>query len=115
MVGFAALLEGSAYLAGSHIPTLTEGFIGALTILTGASLMAGFLTPLLSTIIGLEAAGIVFSWLPPPTPNLFVELLPTVLLVVVSAAVVLLGPGAWSVDSRLFGMREIVIARPPRH
>jgi hypothetical protein len=31
-----------------------------------------------------------------------------------AAAVVLLGPGAFSVDARLFGRREIVIA-PDRH
>jgi hypothetical protein len=35
-------------------------------------------------------------------------------LVAVAAALVLLGPGALSIDARLFGRREIVVPRAPR-
>jgi hypothetical protein len=34
------------------------------------------------------------------------------LVIAVAAAIVLIGPGAWSLDARLFGLREI-IPRPP--
>jgi hypothetical protein len=40
--------------------------------------------------------------------------LPAIPVIVVAAAVALLGPGSYSVDARLFGMREIVIARSGR-
>jgi uncharacterized membrane protein YphA (DoxX/SURF4 family) len=35
-------------------------------------------------------------------------------LAVISVALVLLGPGAVSLDARLFGRREIIIPGPPR-
>jgi hypothetical protein len=38
-------------------------------------------------------------------------LLPDVSAIALAAVVALIGPGAYSVDARLFGMREIVIAR----
>jgi len=36
-------------------------------------------------------------------------------LAVISAALVLLGPGAFSLDARLFGRREIIIPEGPVH
>jgi hypothetical protein len=41
-------------------------------------------------------------------------LLPGIQVVALAVVVALLGPGALSVDARLFGMREIVIPRSDR-
>jgi putative oxidoreductase len=68
-----------------------------------ASLIAGFLTPLAALAM---AAALAVSIYRSHLPELSI-----VLLIGGSVALALLGPGAWSVDARLFGRREIVIAR----
>jgi uncharacterized membrane protein YphA (DoxX/SURF4 family) len=86
-------------------------------ILTGTCLLLGLITPLFALLACLEPIGMTLSWFPPPRWNLFEPLLPAVLVTVVAAAVLFLGPGALSVDARLFGRREIIIpklARPPK-
>jgi len=84
---------------------------GALAVAAGAALIAGFLTPFAAALTGLSATGIWISIIPAPHPSLFSR--PCfALLVAIAAAILLLGPGAFSIDARLFGLREIII--PPR-
>ncbi len=85
--------------------------MGALAVAAGAALIAGFLTPVAAALTGLSATGIWISIIPAPYPSLFSR--PCIaLLVAIAAAIFLLGPGAFSLDARLFGLREIII--PPR-
>lgn len=73
--------------------------------------MIGFLTPYAALVAGLCFLGIALGWLPSvswaPNDLRFVA----VAVIVTASAVGLLGPGAFSLDGRLFGRREIVI--PP--
>jgi len=86
-------------------------FAGAVLLLGGAGLVAGFLTPFASLLVGLSVLGIALSWLPaPPVAALGLSL--TAMMLVLALGIALLGPGAFSVDGHLFGRREIVI--PPR-
>jgi len=75
--------------------------------------VVGFLTPVVGVLLGLGAPGIGLSLLPPCPTNLFETPLPTALTATILIALVLLGPGAFSVDSRVFGRREIIIPPPP--
>jgi len=111
-VGLTAVIQGAAYV-GLDNPTLGTWIIGLLSIAGGASLLIGFLTPVACVVVGLAAICIVFSSNPASAPSLFNAILPTLLLVVVAVAVVLLGPGALSLDARRFGRREIIIPRSP--
>jgi uncharacterized membrane protein YphA (DoxX/SURF4 family) len=86
---------------------------GTIGLAAGAALLIGLLTPLAGVVVGLGALGIGFSFLPAPTPNLFDAKLSVVLAGIITAAIVFLGPGAFSVDARLFGRREIIIPRRP--
>ncbi len=107
-----SLAEGVSYLTGSADPAFSTWVAGLLAAACGASLLLGFLTPAASAIIGLGCAGILFSWLTPPVPNLIDQRLCGILVITVASAIVLLGPGALSIDARLFGRREIIIPRP---
>jgi uncharacterized membrane protein YphA (DoxX/SURF4 family) len=88
--------------------------LGLLTLLAGVAVILGLLTAAATVLIALGAMGTALSWFPAPAPNLFDQMLSTALVIVVAVAIALLGPGAWSVDARLFGLRTITIPRTPR-
>jgi uncharacterized membrane protein YphA (DoxX/SURF4 family) len=78
--------------------------------------LIGFLTPVagFAATIGYAVTGI--SMLLAGEADRHVQGLTAVDLAVMSCALVLLGPGAFSLDARLFGRREIIIpeSRRPR-
>jgi uncharacterized membrane protein YphA (DoxX/SURF4 family) len=88
--------------------------IGSLTIAVGAAILTGFLTPAASVAatVGYLMTG-VSSFLMTDA-NSPISTLAAFNLAAISAALVLLGPGAFSVDARLFGRREIIIPEGPR-
>ena len=77
----------------------------------GACLLIGFLTPVVSISVAIVDLAIARSWLPVVAGKLFEGKLASLEIIVMAIAIVLLGPGAYSLDARLFGRREIVI--PP--
>jgi uncharacterized membrane protein YphA (DoxX/SURF4 family) len=89
-------------------------FAGLIVLAGGALLLIGFLTPVASVLIALATIAIARSWVPAATSNFFNTPLPAFLVVIIAAAIALLGPGAFSVDCRLFGRREIIIPHSPR-
>jgi len=113
-VGVAAIIHGVVYLSDSGAPALGVSLVGGMEVVSGASLLAGFLTPIAGGILALGAIATALSSVPLHAGNPFETKLMAVLAVVVAAAVILLGPGALSLDARLFGRREIIIPRSPR-
>ena len=76
----------------------------ALTALIALFLCAGFLTPILTVIAG--AVGIVTLFFAEPGNVI------SILRILTFAALFFLGPGAYSIDAKLFGLRVTVV--PPR-
>jgi uncharacterized membrane protein YphA (DoxX/SURF4 family) len=69
------------------------------------------LTPFAASLAEIFSLGVALSWLPSSIPDVFGGAPATVFMVVMAAAVLLLGPGAFSLDARWFGRREIVFPR----
>lgn len=87
--------------------------MGAAGIALGVSLLVGFLTPVAGGLAALACAVISFSPIPLPLPDLCGTRLFAADAIAMALAVALLGPGAFSLDARVFGRREIIIpARP---
>ena len=97
VIGFALMrLAGAALLKGPSIP------IAIVSILLGGSgifLVIGLYTPIVGTLVALIELGGLFI-----TPG---QRLLYLLIAALGAALAMLGPGAWSVDARLFGWKRI--------
>jgi hypothetical protein len=74
----------------------------------GILLLAGLWTPIAGAVIALDQLWFVFAQSGSSRPHL--------LLAALGAGLAMLGPGAWSVDARLFGRKRVDIrARNKRH
>jgi uncharacterized membrane protein YphA (DoxX/SURF4 family) len=111
VVGAALGGHGVLCLVSADRVTLVVVLSTTLLLLCGAGLLIGFLTPIVSLLAGVESLGIAFSWFPFHLLTPFESKLSLVPIAAISAAIALLGPGAFSLDARLFGWKEIVI--PP--
>ena len=116
VVALTAIAEGTLYLSGVPNPFWGSWLLGLVLFMGGASLLIGFLTPLAGLLLTIYFLGIAFSWFPRLSWTLPNGRLFGFGMIVVCVSLALLGPGAFSLDGRLFGRREIVIPpsrRPP--
>jgi uncharacterized membrane protein YphA (DoxX/SURF4 family) len=115
-VGILAGVQGSLYLIHSDRASFVVRGLGLLMILSGAGLFFGLFTQPLALLPGLASLAMLFGWLPSGLQNILTGRLSSLLEVVMILTIILLGPGAFSLDARLFGRREIIIPpvnRPP--
>jgi uncharacterized membrane protein YphA (DoxX/SURF4 family) len=93
-----ALIHYTVRLLGEAPQSLliVPHMIGAVA---GALLFVGFWTPLAGTVVAIAEIWIVFSQ---PGDRWF-----HVILAILGATIAMIGPGAWSIDARLFGRKHI--------
>lgn len=108
-LGIGVLIQAGVDLKGQAETNASFGIADWLAAAAGISLVVGVVTPVSALVVGLTAAAVWLSVL--PAASLFVSRVPAGFVAAVAVAVALLGPGAFSLDARLFGLREIII--PP--
>jgi uncharacterized membrane protein YphA (DoxX/SURF4 family) len=108
-VGVTLFAQGVSSLVRWRDLGLETLGIGLLAVASGVSLLIGYLTPFGGLVAGLVGVSSNVLWFQTPSANLFDTRLATALATCIAGALVCLGPGAFSIDARLFGRREITI------
>jgi putative oxidoreductase len=109
--GALLIVQSAAYFGGQHELTLPVLIGVSLTSVVGVLLLIGFLTRWVALVSAMVGVSCVFSWQPESSVGPLGIPMTAALTVVIAIAVSCLGPGAFSVDARLFGRQEIII--PP--
>jgi hypothetical protein len=109
--GLVILSEGAFYFAGAYSSPV-RGLVGLLALAAGISLVIGLLTPIAASLVTLGAVGVGSSVLPACSPELLDSRLALIFGFTMLVAIIGLGPGAFSIDARVFGRREIIIPPP---
>jgi uncharacterized membrane protein YphA (DoxX/SURF4 family) len=97
VAGTALTIQGVTAL--THGPAIGMTALQVLAILAGILLLAGLWTPIAGVLVAVVA--FLLALRQPGDPWIYI------LLGTLGAALALIGPGAWSVDARLFGWKRI--------
>jgi uncharacterized membrane protein YphA (DoxX/SURF4 family) len=108
-------VQAVGYLMEWHDMQPITFTVALLLIASGLALLIGYLTPLAAVLAGITIVASALSWFPTPDLYVFEPSLSSVLATIIAAAIVCLGPGAFSLDARLFGRREIMIPSAHLH
>jgi uncharacterized membrane protein YphA (DoxX/SURF4 family) len=100
-LGITLICFGAANLLG-ETPAPLSVAQDILAVATGALLVAGFWTPAAATLAALDQIWIALSFTASQRGGEWIH----ILLGVLCASAAMLGPGAWSIDARLFGRRR---------
>ena len=97
LVGVTLIAQTVTQVRSSELSA--SGWVLAVLVVLGAGcVLLGLATPVVAVLIGLAAVAVAFN----------------VDIVVLSTAIALTGPGAFSIDARMFGRREILITNARR-
>ena len=93
----------SPYVAQAKLTQLGWLVIG-FSVTCAACLLAGFMTPLIATTVAISATLLAVAGVISPPFE----------VIILAITVALLGPGAFSLDARMFGRREIFVPNTSR-
>ena len=109
VVGGAASSQAWLLITASYGAVNTGVVIDLLAFVTGLALIIGFMTPIVAVL--LSAGGLLLT-LDSSAPGhllLFESGMARLEFIAISVALISLGPGALSLDARLYGRREIKV------
>jgi putative oxidoreductase len=92
---------GIANARGAH--PLMIGVLQMIGVAAGVLILIGLWTPVAGSVVALVQLWIAFA----RYSSHFAELWILVMQAVLGAALAMIGPGAWSIDARLFGRKHI--------
>jgi uncharacterized membrane protein YphA (DoxX/SURF4 family) len=100
-VGIALIYLGVGRFLGTLGGSITIAW-DSIEAAGGVFLIAGLWTPLMGALIAMDELWVAFSLSPSQPDSRLIH----VFLAVLTAGVAMLGPGAWSIDARLFGRKR---------
>jgi uncharacterized membrane protein YphA (DoxX/SURF4 family) len=109
VVALNAAAEGISILSSPDHETASSWCLGGLAVVMGGSILMGFLTPICCGLAAVANVIMNLVRLPSSQAPTLANSIPHLNLAIICVALVLVGPGAFSLDARLFGRREIVI------
>jgi uncharacterized membrane protein YphA (DoxX/SURF4 family) len=95
-------------------PKVSSMVVATVAIVSGIALLLGYLTPVAATLAALTSLVAGLAWPLPLSLGPDATRLSSALLMVIAVALVCLGPGAFSLDARNYGRREIIIPHRPK-
>jgi uncharacterized membrane protein YphA (DoxX/SURF4 family) len=107
-VGCSLIAQSIGYVQTPNHSLVAWG-MAALTFAGSAFLVIGLMTPFVAVLVAVGGITAVLSWILLPGQVLSDSYQAILNLIVLSIAIALLGPGAFSLDARMFGRREITI------
>ena len=107
LVGITLIAQIVSYVGSTKLSALSL-VVTALVLIIASCLLVGFMTPIAAIVIGVGAIALALS-------SLFETNQTLLNVIVLTIAIALLGPGAFSIDARMFGRREILIPNTPRY
>jgi hypothetical protein len=112
-VGVVTIIHGATYWSGHSNSAHGNRAVCALLVAAGVLLLVGFLTPAASVLVALGGVGLLLSWLPEMPLSALGSKSTSWFAAIVAIAIAMLGPGAYSLDARVFGRREVIVPRAP--
>ena len=105
-LGVALIYFGIAGLSGTSSEPITLAQ-NSLAVVAAIFLLAGLWTPVMGTLAALHQVWIALLVYSPGRQDTWIH----IFLAVLAVSVAMLGPGAWSIDARLFGRKRFDIDR----
>jgi len=112
-VGVLTIIQGATYWSVHSNSAHGNRAVCALLVAAGVLLLVGFLTPAASILVAIGGVGLLLSWFPEMPPSVLGSKSTSWFAAIVAAAIAMLGPGAYSLDARVFGRREVIVPRSP--
>jgi uncharacterized membrane protein YphA (DoxX/SURF4 family) len=109
--GAVLITHGANYFSDRHESGFLPVVIATAGMVLGVLLLVGLLTRVVALLAAAVGVSSVFAWLPGSSFSSFDAHMSAALSAVIAVSLICLGPGALSLDARLFGRREIII--PP--
>jgi uncharacterized membrane protein YphA (DoxX/SURF4 family) len=88
--------------------------VAMLALASGIALLLGYCTTLASAVAALVSFGLTLPLISLSSPNVSIFRLASSFTTIIAIAICCMGPGAFSIDGRRYGRREIIVPRRPK-
>ena len=109
VVGGAASSQAWLFISANHGAVSASVVVALLAFVTGVALIIGFMTPIASVLLSAGSLLLTIDSSVPGHLLLFESGMARLEFIVMSVALISLGPGVLSLDARLYGRREIEV------